>query len=120
MITYYPYFNHVMDEFRHLAGGQGGILAGIVAPMVKLSSEPYMRSMTGNMPNYHKITYNDPTKDVQYHISGYGIYNEEAFVKFMGESVERYAPVATESLFKKDAIYASYNQIKKRGNKCDE
>lgn len=115
MITYYPYLDHVMEEYRHMAGGQGGILQGIIAPMVKIPPEPHLRSMTGNMPNYHKLTFNDPTKDVQYHISGYGLYNEEAFIKFLGESVERYAPIVTESLFKTNAVYASYNEIKKRG-----
>lgn len=115
MITYYPYFEHVMGEFRHLAGGQSGILQGIIAPMVKMPPEPHLRSMTGNMPNYHKLTFDDPSKEVQYHISGYGLYNEEAFTKFMGESVERYAPIATESLFKQNAVYDSYRNMQKRG-----
>lgn len=100
MITYYPYFQHVIEEFRHMGGGQSGILQGIIAPMVKIPPEPYLRSMTGSMPNYHKLTFNDPTKDVQYHIAGYGIYNEEAIIRFMGESVERYAPIVTESLWR--------------------
>ena len=55
MITYYPYFQHVIEEFRHMGGGQSGILQGIIAPMVKIPPEPYLRSMTGSMPNYHKL-----------------------------------------------------------------
>lgn len=115
MITYYPYFQHAIEEFRHMGGGQSGILQGIIAPMVKIPPEPYLRSMTGSMPNYHKLTFNDPTKDVQYHIAGYGIYNEEAIIRFMGESVERYAPIVTESLFKAKAVYASYKEMQKKG-----
>ena len=115
MITYYPYFHHIMEEFRHMGGGQSGILQGIIAPMVRIPPEPHLRSMTGSMPNYHKLTFNDPTKDVQYHIAGYGIYNEEAFIRFMGESVERYAPIVTEDSFKSKAVYASYKEMLKKG-----
>lgn len=117
MITYYPYFRHAMDEYRQMAGGQSGILQGIIAPMIKMPPEPHLRSMTGNMPNYHKLTFGDPSKDVEYHISGYGVYNEEAFTKFMGESVERYAPIVTESMFKTKAVYASFNEISQRKEK---
>lgn len=115
MITYYPYFNHVIDEFQHLAGGQSGILQGLIAPMVQIPPEPRLRSMTGNMPNYHKLTFNDPTKDVQYHLCGYGVYNEESIIRLLGESVERYAPIVTENMFKAKAVYASYNEMKNRG-----
>ncbi|SCX19466.1 thiazole/oxazole-forming peptide maturase, SagD family component [Lachnospiraceae bacterium YSD2013] len=115
MITYYPYFDHIMEEFRHIGGGQGGILQGVIAPMVKTPPEPRLRSMTGNMPHYHKLTFDDPDKNVSYHISGYGLYNEEAFIRFMGESVERYAPIVTENIYTKEAVFDSYANMKKRG-----
>lgn len=115
MLNYYPHFLHIMEEFKNMSGGQSGILQGIFAPIVKIPPEPYLKLMTCNMPYYHKLTFNDPHKDVQYHISGYGIYNEEAFVKLLGESVERYAPIITESIFRKQAVYASYNEIKNKG-----
>jgi hypothetical protein len=70
MITYYPYFDHIMEEFRHIGGGQGGILQGVIAPMVKTPPEPRLRSMTGNMPHYHKLTFDDPENNVSYHNSG--------------------------------------------------
>ncbi|MGI6363122.1 MAG: YcaO-like family protein [Bacillota bacterium] len=115
MLRFYPSFDHVMNQYRYLGGNQTGIMHGVIAPMVHMPPEPCLKSMTGRMPNYHKITYNDPHKHVEYHLSGYGMYNEEAFIKLIGESIERYAPVSTEVAFRQQVVYASFKEISKRG-----
>ena len=115
MLRFYPSFDHILAQYRYIGGNQTGIMHGVIAPMVHMPPEPCLKSMTGRMPNYHKITYNDPQKHVEYHLSGYGMYNEEALIKLIGESVERYAPVSTEKIFRDKVVYSSYKEMTKRG-----
>lgn len=115
MLRYYPSFDHLLNQFRYIGGNQTGVMNGVIAPMVHMPPEPNLKSMTGRMPHYHKSTFNDPNKNVEYHLSGYGIYNEEAFIRLMGESIERYAPIGTEKLFRDKVEYASFKEISKKG-----
>ena len=115
MIRFYPSYEHIMNQYKYLGGNQTGIMHGILAPMVHMPPEPCLKSITGRMPNYHKITYNDPEKHVEYHLSGYGMHNEEALIKLIGESVERYAPVSTEKILRERVVYDSYKNMKKLG-----
>lgn len=115
MIRFYPPYEHIMNQFKYIGGSQTGIMHGVLSPMVHMPPEPHLKSVTGRMPNYHKITYNDPLKQVEYHLSGYGIYNEEALIKLIGESVERYAPVCTENIMRERVVYTSYKEISKKG-----
>ncbi len=115
MVRFYPSYDHIINQYKYIGGSQTGIMHGILAPMVHMPPEPCLKSITGRMPNYHKITYNDPHKHVEYHLSGYGIYNEEALIKLIGESVERYAPVGTEKIFRDRVVYKSYKDMTKLG-----
>ncbi|GKX32008.1 streptolysin associated protein SagD [Vallitalea longa] len=115
MIRFYPTYEHIMNQYRYIGGNQTGIMHGVLAPMVHMPPEPCLKSITGRMPNYHKITYNDPQKHVEYHLSGYGIYNEEALIKLIGESVERYAPICTEKIMRDRIVYSSYREMTKIG-----
>lgn len=115
MIRFYPSYEHIMNQYRYIGGNQTGIMHGVLAPMVHMPPEPCLKSVTGRMPNYHKITFNDPEKHVEYHLSGYGMYHEEALIKLIGESVERYSSVSTEKLLREKAVYCSYKEMKKQG-----
>lgn len=115
MIRNYPSFTHLMNKFMLIGGNQCGITQGLAVPVVDFPPEPYLRAMTGKMPHYHRLILDNPTKDMQYHLSGYGVYNEEAFVKFMGESIERYSTVVSSKLFEDRIVYASYEDMSKMG-----
>ena len=115
MLKFYPSFDHIMNEYKYVGGNLTGLMHGVIAPMVHMPPEPNLKSMTGRMPHYHKETFNDPEKNVEYHLSGYGVFNEEALIRLMGESVERYAPIGIEKLFRDRIEYASYKEIKKKG-----
>ncbi|MDI6604453.1 MAG: YcaO-like family protein [Thermoanaerobacteraceae bacterium] len=116
MINYYPSFNHLLREFTILGGNQCGIMQGFTVPVVSSPPDPYLKSITGRMPNYHKLILKNPTAEMQYHLSGYGMYYEEAMVKYMGESIERYSTVVSTHLAKDRIIYASYEDISKKNN----
>ncbi|WDV46632.1 YcaO-like family protein [Clostridiaceae bacterium M8S5] len=114
MMRMYPSYNNVLKQFNKVAGSQTGIINSMVVPLVNYIGEPTLRSMTGTMPNYHKHILKGG-QDVQYHIIGYGSYYEEAFIKYIGESIERYASLVGGKLLEDKVEYASYNEISKKG-----
>jgi len=115
MLRFYPSISHVMNNFREINGSQTGILKSIVAPVTQMNKEPFIKSVTGSMPSYHRIILKDPTRDMNYHLSGYGQYYPEALVKFNGEGVERYAGVVASSYASGCVKYDSYENISKEG-----
>src|SRR5690606_11809530 len=98
-LAHYPPLRHLLRRYRHLGGNQAGIPPGYCVAVTDSPGEPLMRAMTATMPAYHRRVMGDPHLQVQYHLSGYGLSNEEALVKLMGESVERYASMAAVRLF---------------------
>jgi thiazole/oxazole-forming peptide maturase SagD family component len=106
---------HQLRRYRHLGGNQTGILPGYLVPVVDVPGEPRMRAMTATMPRYHRLIMDNPRLDVQYHLAGYGLYNEEALVKLMGESVERYAAMTAVRLFGEEFRYASRRELSAEG-----
>ncbi|MFD3156230.1 YcaO-like family protein [Haloimpatiens sp. FM7330] len=114
MIKFYPSFSNVMKDFTTLAGNQTGILKSTAVPLVNHDNEACLKSITGNMPNYHKQVLNSNTS-VQYHIIGYGSHYEEALIKYTGESIERYATMVCSELLKDKIVYATYKEILKKG-----
>ncbi len=110
-LTHYPPMPHQLRRYHHLGGNQAGILPGYLVPVVDVPGEPLMRAMTATMPAYHRIIMDDPRMEMQYHLAGYGLYNEEALVKLMGESVERYAAMAAIRLFTDEFRYATRREL---------
>jgi thiazole/oxazole-forming peptide maturase SagD family component len=114
-LSHYPSMTHLIRQYQHLGGNQAGIMPGFFVAVADIAGEPEMRAMTATMPHYHRQIMNDPHMQVQYHLSGYGLYNEEALVKLMGESVERYAAMTAIRLFDDQFRYASYQEISAEG-----
>ena len=110
----YPSYNNVLRQFNEVSGSQSGILSSMVVPLSNYIGEPTLKSITGTMPNYHKQILSRG-QDVQYHIIGYGSYYEEAFIKYIGESIERYATLVGSSMLEHKIEYASYKDISKKG-----
>lgn len=114
MLKFYPSYNKVLKEFNDVAGTQTGIITSMVVPLVNYEGEPTLKSMTGTMPDYHKQILTGG-QSIQYHIIGYGSHYEEAFIKYIGESIERYSTLVGSELVKDKLVYASYNEISKTG-----
>ena len=115
MLRFYPSFTHEMNNLRAINGSHTGILKSLVAPVTKIHKEPFLKSVTGSMPHYHRFILGDPEKDMNYHLSGYGRFYQEALIKFNGESVERYAGVTSSSYASTNIVYASYDEMCKKG-----
>lgn len=114
MLKFYPSYNKVLKEFNDVAGTQTGIINSTVVPLVNYEGEPTLKSMTGTMPDYHKQILKGG-QSIQYHIIGYGSHYEEAFIKYIGESIERYSTLVGGELVKDKLVYGSYNKISKEG-----
>ncbi|QSB06864.1 YcaO-like family protein [Natronoglycomyces albus] len=114
-IKHYPPMSRLLNQYRHIGGNQTGIMPGYFVSVADVPGEPLMRAMTATMPHYHRNIMNDPHMEVQYHLSGYGMYHEEAMIKLMGESVERYAAMVAIRLCDDEFRYASYNEISQEG-----
>lgn len=111
MLYYYPSFNHIFDELKSLSGNRTGILNQSQVPVCNHPHDVYLKSITGQMPDYHKQFIGELSQ-VSYHIIGYGSYYEEALIKYLGESIERYATVIAGDLLSDRIVYASYNELK--------
>lgn len=114
-LSHYPAMTHLLRRYRRLGGNQAGILPGYFVAVTDVPGEPRMRAMTSTMPHYHRLVMGDPHLQVQYHLAGYGSYNEEALVKLMGESVERYAAMTAIRLFDDEFRYASRRELSREG-----
>lgn len=115
VLRYHPAFHHVLREFASLCGQQCGITEAVIAPVAAVRGEPYLAAVTGRMPAYHRLVLRDPQKEMQYHLSGYGLYPEEAVVRFLGESVERYAAVMAAGVCSDRIVYASRAELEGQG-----
>ncbi|MGV9268188.1 YcaO-like family protein [Kitasatospora sp. NPDC003701] len=113
----YPGMTTAMARFGRIGGNQGGILPGMLVSVAAVEGEPYLRSATAAMPQYHRLAMNDPHMQMQYHLAGYGVTNEEAVTRLTGEAVERYAAIMAMPLFRERVEYASYRSLSSR-NPC--
>jgi thiazole/oxazole-forming peptide maturase SagD family component len=111
VMRHYPPMAHLMNRYQALSGNQTGIMPGFAISVAEIEGEPAMRTMTATMPNYHRIAMDNPTMEMQYHLSGYGLRHEEAFVKLSGEAVERYAAVMATGPFRNRLRYATYREL---------
>jgi thiazole/oxazole-forming peptide maturase SagD family component len=110
-VTHYPSSSHLMRGYRHIGANQTGIVPGFVATTADVAGEPRMRTMTVTMPHYHRLVTGNAQMHVEYHLSGYGLYNEEALLKLTGESVERYAAITAVQAFRDQLRYGTYREM---------
>jgi thiazole/oxazole-forming peptide maturase SagD family component len=103
-----------LRRYAHLGGNQGGILPGMLVSVAAVEGEPFLRSATAAMPQYHRLALADPHMQMQYHLAGYGTTNEEAVTRLSGEAVERYAAIMAMKLFEHRVEYASYRSLSSR------
>ncbi|VAW97062.1 Streptolysin S biosynthesis protein D (SagD) [hydrothermal vent metagenome] len=111
----YPYSTHLLEDIlKSVCGEHGGIAKSLLASPLKYAEGLKIKSIVANMPNYHKVLLN-PELDMQYHLSGYGLYYEEALIRLAGEAIERYSLMVAQYTLGERLQYASYREISKRG-----
>lgn len=110
----YPGMSAALSRYARLGGNQGGILPGMLVSVAAVRGEPFLRSATAAMPQYHRLAMADPHMQMQYHLAGYGSTNEEAVTRLTGEAVERYAAIMAMTLFRHRLEFASYRSLSSR------
>lgn len=110
----HPGMGAALARYERIGGNQGGILPGMLVSVAAVEGEPYLRSATAAMPQYHRLALDDPHMQMQYHLAGYGSTHEEAVTRLTGEAVERYAAIMAMPLFADRIEYASYRSLSSR------
>ena len=113
MIKYYPSHKNVLNKYNSICGHQTGIMDSIIVMQANSVIAQNINTCTSMLPDYHKILLGD-NAEVNYHLSGYGIYRDEAIIRLLGEGVERYALFTANLYFEEKLKYASYNQLKEK------
>jgi thiazole/oxazole-forming peptide maturase SagD family component len=115
LLKFYPSSAHVVNDFRRLCGQHLGITESQIVQVAQAKHAPRMQTMTARMPNYHKLLLGEKT-EIQYHLAGYGVHREEALIRLLGESIERYALITAAATVRKKLFKASYNDLKSESN----
>lgn len=114
-LTFYPYGTHLVENvLKSICSEHGGIVQSLLVGPVKYSEELAIKSVVAQMPAYHKVLLS-PHLDMQYHLSGYGTYQEEAMIRLVGEAIERYSLMMAQYTLAERLRYASYAEIEKQG-----
>ena len=113
MLNYYPSHKNVLNKYNSICGHQTGILDSLIIMQANSVIAENINTCTSILPNYHKILLGD-NAEVNYHLSGYGIYRDEAIIRLLGEGIERYALFTSNLYFEEKLKYASYNQLKEK------
>jgi len=112
---FYPYGSHLLEDMlKPICSEHCGISQSLLVSPMRYSDALHITSVMSQMPAYHKVILN-PHWDMQYHLSGYGTFYEEAMVRLVGEAIERYALLTAPCTLGDKIEYASYNDIAKRG-----
>lgn len=114
-MKFYPSFNKILDTFDKVAGNQTGVIKATAMALVNQDKSISLKSITGNMPKYHKALLERQQGEVQYHVIGYGNFYEEALIKYTGESIERYSSMVAPKLVENEIVYATYKEMCKQG-----
>lgn len=112
-LQFYPSNVSIVNDLRQLCGQHFGITTSQIVQMTQLKHAPRMHTLTARFPDYHKILLGEHA-EMQYHLSGYGVYREEALVRLLGEAIERYALITAASKFRTRIFKASYNDLKSK------
>lgn len=105
-------FEEIFSFFKGISGNHSGILNSQIYQAIMNNQMKYY-VMSATFPNYEKLIHmKQPT---QYHLAGYGISREEALIRLVGESIERYSLVYNYQWLKDNVLRTTYNNLKKCG-----
>lgn len=110
MMQFYPSHTNLVNRFRATSSQHVGIMESQLLMVGQTRGAPHIAMVTANMPAYHKLVVH-PNAEMVYHLAGYGLYQEEAMVRLLGEGIERYALLVAAYLFEDKLFYASYNDL---------
>ena len=112
-LTFYPYINHLVEDvLKPMCSEHGGIAQSLLVSPIKYPEDLDIKSVMAQMPGYHRVLIS-PHIEMQYHLSGYGTFYEEAIIRLVGEAIERYSLIVAQSTMADRIRYASYDEVAK-------
>jgi len=113
--VFYPYGSHLLENvLKPICSEHAGITQSLLMSPIRYSDRLDIKSVMAQMPGYHRVLLS-PHLDLQYHLSGYGTYYEEALIRLVGEAVERYSLLMAARTMADQIEYASYSEISRIG-----
>ena len=111
----YPSSAHLMRLHLEANSNQVGITHSSLLFGNTSVNSPKISLVSATMPDYLKLSLGEEV-EFQPHLVGYGYYYEEAFIRFIGEAIERYALITSANFARSKFIVASYNDLKSEDN----
>lgn len=102
-------FSEIYSFFKEISGSHNGILNNKIYQPQSSEEQVKYFAMTADFPNYGRLLGND--SKIAYHLSGYGCTREEALIRLIGESLERYSVVYSHAFLNKNILYATYKEL---------
>lgn len=110
-LSFYPYGAHLVENvLKPICSEHGGIAQSLLVSPVKYAEDLAIKSVVAQMPAYHKVILS-PHLEMQYHLSGYGTFYEEALIRLAGEAIERYSLMVAQFTLADKIHYATYNEV---------
>jgi thiazole/oxazole-forming peptide maturase SagD family component len=114
--NYYPYGSHLLQNvLKPICSEHGGITKSLLISPMRYAEGISIKTLVAQMPAYHKVLLG-PHSDINYHLSGYGTFFEEAIIRLVGEAIERYALLVAPYTFADRIVYSSYDDAARAGN----
>src|SRR5208283_5367072 len=115
-LTFYPYTAHLVEDvLKPICSEHGGITQSLLMSPIKQAEDLAIKSVVAQMPDYHRVLLS-PHLEMQYHLSGYGTFYEEALIRLAGEAIERYSLMVAQRLVQDRILYASYDEVSRQGD----
>lgn len=113
--NFYPYSSHLLhDVLKPICSEHGGIARSLLISPLRYDEEISIKTVVTQMPAYHKVLLG-PRSEINYHLSGYGMFYEEALIRLVGEAIERYSLLVAPYTLSDRIVYASYAEIARAG-----
>jgi thiazole/oxazole-forming peptide maturase SagD family component len=114
-LSFYPYGSHLVENvLKPICSEHGGIAQSLLVSPIKYAEDLSIKSVVAQMPAYHKVLLS-PHLEMQYHLSGYGTFYEEALIRLAGEAIERYSLMVAQFTLADKIVYATYEEAARRG-----
>ncbi len=114
-LSHYPQGTYLVEDvLKRVCGEQGGITQSLLVSPVRYSEDLAIKSIVAQMPGYHRVL-RDPHLEMQYHLSGYGVFYEEALIRLAGEAIERYSLMVAQNTLADQIRYATYREMAREG-----
>lgn len=114
-LTFYPFASHLVEDIiKPMCSEHGGIAQSLLMSPIRYPKGLDIKSVIAQMPGYHRVLL-DPQLKMQYHLSGYGNFYEEAIIRLVGEAIERYSLLMAPHTLSDRIYFASYDEVAQRG-----